>query len=493
MAEPANQPGLCKCGKTLVKHYVELGLCAKCYKTEFPPMCKCKALLKGRFIELNMCKVCEKVKKQEDEHQRRIQQKEAERQEKRNRFEGFERDPVKWQKDFDDRQAKYQKEFEQSSISNLHNFILQQPKQLEEFKQQQPKQLEEFKQQQPKQLEEFKLKQIKQLEEFKQQQPKQLEEFNQQQIKQLEEFNQQQIKQREQYLTIQLRDFEYQQKQREDAFKNEVYVFQNEIREKRKRVYLSTHYVERREASRMGAKWDAERKQWYAPNGEEWLVNKWAVNNDNVVLLTGEDRTFGGNELYIDLIPSSCWFTNVRSCVHPRDWDRLRRHVYERVNNKCECCNIDPGDESLEAHERWQYDEHTRTQKLVRLIALCNACHLATHLGFANAHGDLVKAGKQLNKLRNFTALDIERHYIESLEINKTRSAITWNLDLSLITDNGIALLTDIPDKDTRKEIAVSRLAILNNVEDVGLDLSNFSSSSDNESNIDLDDLIGSD
>jgi hypothetical protein len=33
-------------------------------------------------------------------------------------------------------------------------------------------------------------------------------------------------------------------------------------------------------------------------------------------VLGGEDRSFGGG-LFVDLIPDSCWFTNVRSCVGP--------------------------------------------------------------------------------------------------------------------------------------------------------------------------------
>ena len=33
------------------------------------------------------------------------------------------------------------------------------------------------------------------------------------------------------------------------------------------------------------------------------LFEKWKVN-DNQVCLTGEDRAFGGNQLFVDLIPS---------------------------------------------------------------------------------------------------------------------------------------------------------------------------------------------
>ena len=68
--------------------------------------------------------------------------------------------------------------------------------------------------------------------------------------------------------------------------------------------------------------------------------------------LKGEDRTFGGNKLFIDLIPRSCWFTNVRKFIHNTDWDRVRNHIYNRTNNTCECCGEKC--DRLEAHERWE-------------------------------------------------------------------------------------------------------------------------------------------
>jgi len=36
-------------------------------------------------------------------------------------------------------------------------------------------------------------------------------------------------------------------------------------------------------------------------------------------LLPREDRTFDDG-LFVDLIPTSCGFTNVRTCVSPADW-----------------------------------------------------------------------------------------------------------------------------------------------------------------------------
>ena len=47
--------------------------------------------------------------------------------------------------------------------------------------------------------------------------------------------------------------------------------------------------------------------------------------------------TFGSG-LFVDLVPSSCWFSNVRSCVDQRDWERLRRMITNRADQRCEVC-----------------------------------------------------------------------------------------------------------------------------------------------------------
>ena len=224
------------------------------------------------------------------------------------------------------------------------------------------------------------------------------------------------------------------------------------------KTYLAVTFEEKDEAKKLGAKWDAINKKWYAPNMEPLLLEKWKINTEPVILLC-EDRNYGGNNLFVDLIPTSCWFTNVRSCVHPRDWDRLRKYVYERVNYICECCNIDTQKTNviLEAHERWDYNEETQTQKLVRIVALCHYCHQSTHMGLAGIKGKGIEAREHLKKIRCFTEKDYKKHMDEATEIWKKRSMINWNLDLSLITSNNIKLANSIPDKDDRQNIVRKR------------------------------------
>ena len=42
--------------------------------------------------------------------------------------------------------------------------------------------------------------------------------------------------------------------------------------------------------------------------------------------------------LTVELVPQTCWFSNVRSEVTSADWNRIRRYVYERAGHSCEIC-----------------------------------------------------------------------------------------------------------------------------------------------------------
>jgi hypothetical protein len=205
------------------------------------------------------------------------------------------------------------------------------------------------------------------------------------------------------------------------------------------RVYLAVPYCDKNEAKDLGAKWDKKAKQWYAPKANAELTERWPINETEIALM-GEDRTFGGDDLFVDLIPSTCWFTNVRYCVHPSEWDRLRRHVYERAGDRCESCKLR---RKLEAHERWSYNDETKVQKLERLVALCRKCHGATHMGFSKMKGKGDEAREHLKKCRKFTDSELDQHIQEASQLWRLRNKTNWELDLTLMTNNGIRLVKD--------------------------------------------------
>ncbi len=160
----------------------------------------------------------------------------------------------------------------------------------------------------------------------------------------------------------------------------------------------------------------------------------------------GEDRSFGGNGLFVDLVPQSCWFTNVRSCVTKDSWDRIRKAVYGRAGYRCEVCGAARDSASkrwIEAHERWQFDDTLRIQKLVRLVALCSDCHTVTHFGLAKVWGVDKKAFQHLVKVTGMTEREANDHIREAFRVWEERSKYEYSLDLRILTDSEVELLPE--------------------------------------------------
>jgi hypothetical protein len=116
------------------------------------------------------------------------------------------------------------------------------------------------------------------------------------------------------------------------------------------RIWLDVAFAEKNDAKAQGARWDPTARRWYAPRPGMTALDRWQARPDVSDLLPGEDRNFGSG-LFVDLVPSSCWFTNVRSCVDQRDWERLRRMITNRADQRCEVCQRG---QDLEAHRWWK-------------------------------------------------------------------------------------------------------------------------------------------
>jgi hypothetical protein len=204
-------------------------------------------------------------------------------------------------------------------------------------------------------------------------------------------------------------------------------------------------YSEKGAAKAAGARWDPTARRWYDPRGTTPALQRWAARPEVPEVLPGEDRSFGAG-LFVDLVPRSCWFTNVRSCVTQQDWERLRRPIFRRAGYRCEACGATEDRETrrrLEAHERWHYDDHTGVQSLRRLIALCSPCHLTTHFGYANVTGRTGRTGHALAHLRSVTGMtdrEAWAHIDAAQNLWIARSARTWELDLNILTGAGITL-----------------------------------------------------
>jgi len=233
------------------------------------------------------------------------------------------------------------------------------------------------------------------------------------------------------------------------------------------RIWLEVSYTEQDAAKAAGARWDRTLRAWYAPRPGIAALDRWVGRPPLGDVLPGEDRSFG-HGLFVDLIPESCWFTNVRSCTSQRDWDRLRRMVYRRAMDRCEACGAgrDPDvGKWLEAHERWEYDETTRTQRLKRIVCLCSFCHEVTHYGFACVRGRDELALRHLMYVNRWSGSRAKRHVEEAFQQWERRSGAQWSLDLGMLLNAGIQV-REPPDAEDRDKIASALQASIGRSED---------------------------
>lgn len=148
--------------------------------------------------------------------------------------------------------------------------------------------------------------------------------------------------------------------------------------------------------------------------------------------------THSAMKLQIELVPNSCWYSNVRSNVTPKQWDVIRKKVYSEANNHCEICGGQGTRHPVECHEIWTYDESTNVQKLDRFQALCTPCHGVKHMGLSEVRGNGTRALKwfaSINKIDYRIAQEIRNAVFEQWQ---QRSQLKWALDISLLARYGI-------------------------------------------------------
>ncbi|MCW2942399.1 MAG: traC [Actinomycetia bacterium] len=126
----------------------------------------------------------------------------------------------------------------------------------------------------------------------------------------------------------------------------------------------------------------------------------------------------------------------------------------------CEVCGAVPDrerDVRLEAHERWDFLETERVQKLMRLICLCNRCHEVTHFGFAQIQGTDQRALAHLMQVTGLSCRDAQDHVQRAFRVWESRSRHNWTLDLAILTDAGVRIV-EPPSATERRGVGRSVL-----------------------------------
>lgn len=138
-------------------------------------------------------------------------------------------------------------------------------------------------------------------------------------------------------------------------------------------------------------------------------------------------------KLTIELVPSTCWYSNVRSNVTKRQWDIIRKAVYSEFDYKCSVCGGKGLKHSVECHEVWEYNDATHVQKLLSMTALCPNCHRVKHIGRAQITNEFYIALEHLAKINGITEKDAEFYIEAQFEQWARRSNYKWKLDISVL------------------------------------------------------------
>lgn len=198
-------------------------------------------------------------------------------------------------------------------------------------------------------------------------------------------------------------------------------------------LFLNVPYSEKDEAKALGARWNAENKKWYVPDNvapapfARWAETKLAVGSAPVNARAGR--------LFIDLVPNSAWFSNLRSELTNEEWGLVKKATFTAAGYLCEVCGGRGPKHPVECHERWHYDSSSKIQTLVRTIALCPACHESTHYGLARVKGRDQEAKHHFMQVNGWDDTKATQHIRQAMDEWKRRSEIKWKLDARWLLD----------------------------------------------------------
>ena len=162
------------------------------------------------------------------------------------------------------------------------------------------------------------------------------------------------------------------------------------------------------------------------------------IASPNAFLKSQIQELFGDIRLSVELVPKTCWFSNVRDHVTKIEWDNLRKASYERASNKCEICGGRGENHPVECHEIWEYDDEGFIQTLKGLISLCPSCHDVKHIGRAQQLGLGEIAKNHLSKVNDWTDEQTKQYLKLTKAIWLERSKHDWKLNIDWLENQNV-------------------------------------------------------
>jgi len=148
------------------------------------------------------------------------------------------------------------------------------------------------------------------------------------------------------------------------------------------------------------------------------------------------------NKLCPQLVPKPLWGVSLAKLVRmgtdelsllglePRVAGGLKSFWLALPRDKCVIC----GSKASDIDEFWSYhvDSGRGLARIVSLRSLCEKCHLAKHIGYANVTGRLNEALEHLARVNNSTLSDVYTHLGKIYETWESLSSITnWRVEIS--------------------------------------------------------------
>ena len=200
-------------------------------------------------------------------------------------------------------------------------------------------------------------------------------------------------------------------------------------------LFLNVPFSQKDEAKALGARWNAEKKRWYVPDGiNPAPFSRWFASAvPSVEAMVAPFEKIG--VLFVDLVPSSAWFSNLRSELTKDEWELVKKATFKPAKYRCQACGGKGPRHPVECHERWHYDSATKVQTLIGTISFCPSCHEATHFGLAEMRGRGDEALQHLVRINGWTESFAREHVDRAMDTWEQRSGIKWLLDARWLLD----------------------------------------------------------
>lgn len=135
-------------------------------------------------------------------------------------------------------------------------------------------------------------------------------------------------------------------------------------------------------------------------------------------------------KLEIELVPKTCWFSNIRDHVTASQWTTIKKRTFALAGHRCEICSGVGPKWPVECHEIWIYNDQLKTQTLERTIALCPSCHQVKHIGFASVLGTFEVAKAHFAKVNQISKKEAAVYIDKAFKTFHKRSQSKWTLHI---------------------------------------------------------------